>query len=95
MPGQSALSICIEDYNSSLVSATWKCVSRWGELGPHVMVSLANAIIASEKGPCNDHRTGLIQVSELSLSSLALIRDLKAVADTGQAIVHFADTLAQ
>lgn len=57
------MSICAENHNSSLVSAPWKHVSRWGELGAHLMVSLANAIIAAEKRTCNDHLTGLIHVS--------------------------------
>lgn len=54
------------------------------------MVSLANAIIAAERGCVMTTSLGLF-----SLSSMALIRDLKAAADTGQAISHFSDTTAE
>lgn len=58
---QNAPSICTENHNSSLVSAPWKRVSRWGELGAHLMVSLANAIIAAESGRVMTTSLGLFK----------------------------------
>lgn len=58
---QNALSMCTEDHNSSLVSAPWKHVSRWGELGAHLMVTLADVIIAAERGRVMTTSLGLFK----------------------------------
>lgn len=74
---------------------SWMFVSRWEELAAHSMASLANAIIAAaEEEHCNGRLTG-VQPSEAGRPQPLQIRDVKAIARTGQVIAHISDTLAR